>query len=74
MVFLKHCICLCSEVSSIQDTKLYTYKELKVATNDFSKSNKVGEGGFGYVYKVRSMTTLCCVASSDLYIYIYHLL
>ncbi|KAK7257064.1 hypothetical protein RIF29_30763 [Crotalaria pallida] len=35
------------------DTKPYTfsYSELKNATNDFILSNKLGEGGFGPVYK-----------------------
>ncbi|RDY01892.1 putative LRR receptor-like serine/threonine-protein kinase, partial [Mucuna pruriens] len=35
------------------DTKPYTfsYSELKNATNDFSLENKLGEGGFGPVYK-----------------------
>ncbi|XP_028752438.1 probable LRR receptor-like serine/threonine-protein kinase At1g56130 [Neltuma alba] len=35
------------------DTKLYTfnYSELKNATNDFNPSKKLGEGGFGPVYK-----------------------
>jgi len=30
---------------------LYAYNELKVATKDFHASNKLGEGGFGAVYK-----------------------
>lgn len=36
------------------DTKPYTfsYSELKNATNDFNHENKLGEGGFGPVYKV----------------------
>ncbi|CAH1452625.1 unnamed protein product [Lactuca virosa] len=29
----------------------YTYAELRTATADFSRSNKLGEGGFGPVYK-----------------------
>ncbi|XP_022848317.1 probable LRR receptor-like serine/threonine-protein kinase At1g56140 isoform X2 [Olea europaea var. sylvestris] len=29
----------------------FTYVELQVATDDFSSSNKLGEGGFGPVYK-----------------------
>ncbi|KAI3754009.1 hypothetical protein L2E82_26093 [Cichorium intybus] len=35
------------------DTKPYTfgYGELRVATDDFSPENKLGEGGFGPVYK-----------------------
>ncbi|XVF88033.1 hypothetical protein PTKIN_Ptkin19aG0016800 [Pterospermum kingtungense] len=39
------------EVSGIQNTKLFTYKELKAATGNFHFSNKIGEGGFGVVYK-----------------------
>ncbi|PWA61496.1 Concanavalin A-like lectin/glucanase, subgroup [Artemisia annua] len=31
--------------------KLFSYNELKVASNGFSSKNKVGEGGFGSVYK-----------------------
>ncbi|KAG6577071.1 Cold-responsive protein kinase 1, partial [Cucurbita argyrosperma subsp. sororia] len=39
------------ELSGIQNVRFYTYKELKVATDDFSLANKIGEGGFGSVYK-----------------------
>ncbi|KAJ1425250.1 Serine/threonine-protein kinase, active site [Sesbania bispinosa] len=39
------------ELSGIQNVRIYTYKELKVATDDFSPANKIGEGGFGSVYK-----------------------
>ncbi|KGN48142.1 putative serine/threonine-protein kinase [Cucumis sativus] len=31
--------------------RVYSYNELKLATNGFSGANKVGEGGFGTVYK-----------------------
>nr|PNR62805.1 hypothetical protein PHYPA_001229 [Physcomitrium patens] len=31
-------------------TNLYTYKELKKATRNFHKDNKLGEGGFGEVF------------------------
>lgn len=41
-----------TEVSGIQNTKLFPYKELKMATGNFHHSNKIGEGGFGVVYKV----------------------
>lgn len=30
----------------------FAYAELKTATEDFSPSNKLGQGGFGHVYKV----------------------
>ncbi|MQL82047.1 hypothetical protein Taro_014513 [Colocasia esculenta] len=37
----------------IQNVTLYSYKELKLATEDFSSLNRIGEGGFGSVYKGR---------------------
>ncbi|GMP53095.1 hypothetical protein CsSME_00018671 [Camellia sinensis var. sinensis] len=40
-----------SEVSGVQNVKLYTYKELSIATENFRPTNKIGEGGFGSVYK-----------------------
>jgi len=41
------------------DARPYTfsYAELKTATENFSPSNKLGEGGFGPVYKVISSST-----------------
>jgi len=30
----------------------FRYKDLKAATKNFSDENKLGEGGFGDVYKV----------------------
>lgn len=51
-----------TEVSGIHDVKLYTYKELRIATDDFSDANKIGEGGFGSVHKVPSrLIILRCV-------------
>ncbi|XP_047153591.1 cold-responsive protein kinase 1-like [Vigna umbellata] len=37
----------------IHNVKLYSYKQLRNATDDFSQANKIGEGGFGSVYKGR---------------------
>lgn len=31
----------------------YKYKDLSIATKNFSNQNKLGEGGFGDVYKVK---------------------
>lgn len=39
------------ELSGIQNVTLYTYKAMRIATDDFSPTNKIGEGGFGFVYK-----------------------
>ncbi|GER52750.1 kinase family protein [Striga asiatica] len=39
------------ELSGVHNVNLYSYKELKVATEDFSPANKIGEGGFGSVFK-----------------------
>ncbi|GLU17674.1 hypothetical protein SLE2022_340310 [Rubroshorea leprosula] len=41
------------ELSITHDVKQYTYRELQTATEDFSPLNKIGEGGFGSVYKGR---------------------
>ncbi|XP_062011553.1 cold-responsive protein kinase 1-like [Rosa rugosa] len=38
-------------VSGISNLKLYSYKELQNATENFSEDNKIGQGGFGSVYK-----------------------
>lgn len=34
----------------------YDFEIVKAATDDFSESNKLGEGGFGPVYKVIKKT------------------
>ncbi|KAG8364873.1 hypothetical protein BUALT_Bualt18G0043700 [Buddleja alternifolia] len=41
------------EISNVQNAKLYSYQELKVATENFNPANKIGKGGFGSVYKGR---------------------
>ncbi|KAK8544705.1 hypothetical protein V6N13_045784 [Hibiscus sabdariffa] len=37
-------------------TGIFTYEELVIATDGFSESNLLGQGGFGYVYKGRLPT------------------
>ncbi|CAI0409851.1 unnamed protein product [Linum tenue] len=41
------------ELAGVHNVKTYSYKELRQATEDFSPANKIGEGGFGSVYKGR---------------------
>ncbi|CAN1249016.1 Cold-responsive protein kinase 1 [Linum perenne] len=38
-------------LSSLHNIQLYSYKELQVATGNFNRASKIGEGGFGSVYK-----------------------
>jgi hypothetical protein len=33
-------------------TGFFTYRQIKAATDNFDAANKIGEGGFGFVYKV----------------------
>lgn len=35
------------------ELRAFTYELVLAATSDFSEANKVGQGGFGTVYKVR---------------------
>ncbi|CAH8321362.1 unnamed protein product [Eruca vesicaria subsp. sativa] len=41
------------EISVTDKVKIYKYKEIRLATDDFNPHNKIGEGGFGSVYKGR---------------------
>ena len=39
-------------VSKLKGPLTYSYNELVFATKNFCEENKLGEGGFGAVYKV----------------------
>ncbi|KAL0799668.1 hypothetical protein Bca101_054843 [Brassica carinata] len=41
------------ELSVSDKVKIYKHKEIRQATDDFNPINKIGEGGFGSVYKGR---------------------
>lgn len=39
--------------------KIFSYTELRSVTKDFDPANKLGEGGFGPVYKVTLISYIC---------------
>jgi hypothetical protein len=43
---------------SLQELLLFDFEKLATATNNFHLSNKLGQGGFGPVYKVLSIHTI----------------
>lgn len=45
-------ICEASDDEIIPTSLQYDFKLIREATDDFSISNKLGQGGFGVVYKV----------------------
>jgi hypothetical protein len=51
------------DIQSI-DSLLLDLSTLRAATDNFAESNKLGEGGFGSVYKVPVMHSKLLVASS----------
>ena len=44
--------------TQLQLPNRYSYTDLKEATNNFSEENKIGQGGFGAVYKVLALICL----------------
>lgn len=47
-----------SEIESI-DSLLLDISMLRAATDNFAESNRLGEGGFGTVYKVMTLISFC---------------
>ncbi|CAO2817603.1 unnamed protein product [Amaranthus hypochondriacus] len=58
-------------VESVDSCLEFSFHTLKLATNDFSESNKLGQGGFGVVYKGR-LTNGMIVAVKRLTRYTVH--
>jgi len=55
MALLRGCLCRSEEdfrgLRNLENLRLFSYKEIRAATNNFDRSNKLGRGGFGTVYK-----------------------
>ncbi|CAN6279325.1 unnamed protein product [Urochloa humidicola] len=55
MALLRGCLCGSDEdfrgLLNMENLHLFSYKEIRAATNNFDQSNKLGRGGFGTVYK-----------------------
>lgn len=51
---------LLSGIYSEKNIRLFSYAELRSATDNFNRSNKVGRGGFGIVYKVTIHFLMWC--------------
>lgn len=53
--------CCYAELRGLDLRKGFTYKQIKAATNNFHFDNKIGQGGFGCVYKVNLTTVLITI-------------
>jgi hypothetical protein len=50
--FSTFCVCGPEFATEQVQPTLYSYNQLKIATRDFHPDHKLGESGFGVVYKV----------------------
>lgn len=58
----------CTDETVVESIRLFSYEELKSATQGFRPSCKIGEGGFGSVYKVIIMLYIYWISSMTLLI------
>lgn len=58
--------------TELQGPVNFHYNDLKSATKNFSEENKLGEGGFGDVYKVRWPVLVTAFALEASY-YLFHI-
>lgn len=58
----------------IKDAQLLQldFETIRVATNNFSPGNQLGEGGFGAVYKVTTLICFLCYDHEHTFLIIHH--
>lgn len=56
----------CEDVEEIgsQESLQYDFGTIRVATDNFSEANKLGQGGFGTVYRVKDFARVLKTSSS----------
>lgn len=47
-----------TSIVSAEESLLYDFEDLVAATDNFSINNKLGQGGFGAVYKLLTYSTI----------------
>jgi len=52
----------------VEKSEEFSYKELSIATNNFSMANKIGEGGFGEVFYAELRGQVCYLMENLNYI------
>lgn len=52
-----------TDLSMTEKVKIYKYKRILQATDNFNPMNKIGEGGFGSVYMVNEKKIICLLFS-----------
>lgn len=58
---------------SIVESLQFDFNSIKVATDNFSDANKLGQGGFGAVYKVRNTCKIATWIWGQLFAMFYFL-
>jgi hypothetical protein len=56
----------------VEKSQEFSYTELSIATNKFSMSNKIGEGGFGEVFYAELRGQVCYPMHGHYFLFYYN--